>query len=293
MPHPEWTILSILEWTTGYFRKFKIDTPRLDAEILLAHSLGLKRIDLYLRYDQPLGADELAAFRKVIKRRAAREPVAYIISRWEFWGLDLMLDSHVLTPRPETERVVEVALAYLEEMADGDKAPLVMDLGTGSGCIALALAHDCPPARVVATDSSLPALMVARRNIESHQMADRIRLVAGSDLTMFDPAHPRFDLIVANPPYIPSSAIASLQPEVRDYEPRGALDGGEDGLAAYRRIIPEAATRLRAGGALILEIGSDQGPAVAQLAERSGLYRDGRCIADYSGHDRVMRMIRI
>ena len=293
MPLPEWTILSILKWTTGYFRKFKIDTPRLDAEILLAHSLGLKRIDLYLRYDQPLGADELTAFRKLIKRRAAREPVAYIIRRWEFWGLNLMVDSRVLIPRPETERLVDVALAYLEETADGDKAPLVMDLGTGSGCIALALAHDCPPARVVATDSSPPALTVARRNIESHQMADRIQLVAGSDLTMFDPVHPRFDLIVANPPYIPTSAIAFLQPEVRDYEPRGALDGGEDGLAAYRRIISEAATRLRSGGALILEIGWDQGPAVAQLAERSGRYGDGRCIADFSGHDRVIQMTRV
>lgn len=293
MPLPEWTILSILEWTTGYFRKFNIDTPRLDAEILLAHSLGLKRIDLYLRYDQPLGANELTAFKKIVKRRAAREPVAYILGRWEFWGLDLMVDSNVLTPRPETERVVEVALAYLAEIADGDSAPVVMDLGTGSGCIALALAHDCPMARVVATDSSPPALMVARRNIENQQMADRIQLVAGSDLTMFDPLSGCFDLIVANPPYIPSAAIASLEPEVRDYEPRRALDGGEDGLAAYRRIIPEAATRLRVGGALVFEIGWDQGAAVAQLAERSGLYRDRQCVMDYSGHDRVMRMIRI
>jgi release factor glutamine methyltransferase len=293
MPLPEWTILSLLEWTTGYFRKFNIDTPRLDAEILLAHSLGLRRIDLYLRYDQPLGTDELAAFRKIVKRRAAREPVAYIIGRWAFWGLDLLVDSHVLTPRPETERVVEVALSYLAGKANGNKASLVMDLGTGSGCIALALAHDCPAARVVATDSSLPALMVARRNIERQQMADRIQLVAGSDLTMFDPSHRRFDLIVANPPYIPSTTITSLQPEVRDYEPRCALDGGVDGLAAYRRILPEAATRLRAGGALVLEIGWDQGPAVAQLVERSGLYRNWRCAADYGGHDRVMHMTRI
>ncbi len=292
MPPPEWTILSILEWTAGYFRKFSIDTPRLDAEILLAHSLGLKRIDLYLRYDQPLGADELAGFKQIVRRRAAREPVAYITGRREFWGLDLAVDSNVLTPRPETERVVETALTFLAAITDGEKAPMVMDLGTGSGCIALALAHDCPAARVVATDVSLSALEVARRNIESHRMSDRIQLTAGSDLVMFTPSRPCFDLIVANPPYIPSAEIASLQPEVRDYEPRGALDGGADGLAAYRRIIPEAAARLRAGGALILEIGWNQGAAVARLAERSRFYRDWQCLGDYSGHERVVHLTR-
>jgi release factor glutamine methyltransferase len=289
MPPPEWTILSILEWTTGYFRQNQIDTPRLDAEILLAHSLGLKRIDLYLRYDQPLDAAELAAFKMVVKRRAAREPVAYIIGRREFWGLDLVVDANVLTPRPETERLVEVALTFLQTVA----SPWVVDLGTGSGCIALALAHDAPSARVIATDVSLPALRVARRNIDHHHMAERIQLVAGAGLTMFPPDCAHFDLIVANPPYIASAEIESLQPEVRDYEPRGALDGGDDGIAAYRRIIPAAANRLHSGGALILEIGWDQGPAVTRLSEHSGFYRDCQCIADDSGRDRVMAMTRI
>lgn len=291
MRPPEWTILSILEWTTGYFRKYNIDSPRLDAEILLAHSLGLKRIDLYLRYDQPLGAAERAAFKQVVKRRAAREPVAYIVGRREFWGLDLLVDSNVLTPRPETERVVEIALDFLKTATVGS-APQVMDLGTGSGCIALALAHDCPSAQVIATDISRSALAVARSNIERYRLADRIRLVAGRGMDMLDAQGAGFDLIVANPPYIPSADIPGLEPEVRDYEPHSALDGGDDGLVAYRRIIPSAAALLRPGGLLVLEIGWDQGAAVGRLAERSNRYRDVRCIADYSGRDRVMRLTR-
>ncbi len=291
MPRPEWTILSILEWTTGYFRKHAIDSPRLDAEILLAHSLGLRRIDLYLRYDQPLGADERTAFRRLVKRRAAREPVAYIVGRKEFWGLDLAVNPHVLTPRPETERVVEVALAFLEETA-GRKAPKVLDLGTGSGCIALALAHSHPRVHVVATDVSRPALALARDNIARHGLTDRIQLAAGHGVEMFAPHRVRFDLIASNPPYIPSADIESLEPEVRDYEPRGALDGGDDGLAVYRRIIPPAAACLRSGGQLVLEIGWDQCAPVTHLVQQTGLYRDIQCVADYSGHERVIGLVR-
>jgi release factor glutamine methyltransferase len=288
MPRPEWTILSILEWTTGYFRTHAIDSPRLDAEILLAHSLGLRRIDLYLRYDQPLGADERAAFKALVKRRAAREPVAYIVGRREFWGLDLRVGPEVLTPRPETERLVETALAFL----GGCETPRVLDLGTGSGCIALALAHNCARARVFATDVSRPALVAARENTLRHDLADRVQLAAGKDLEMIAPPRARFDLIVSNPPYIPTAAIETLAPEVRDYEPRGALDGGADGLAVYRRVVPAAAACLRPGGELILEIGWDQRAAVTQLARSTGLYRDIRCVADYGGRDRVVRLAR-
>ncbi len=291
MPRPEWTILSILEWTRGYFRKHDIENPRLDAEILLAHSLGLQRIDLYLRYDQPLDADELAAYRQVVKRRAAREPVAYILGRKEFWGLDLAVSPQVLTPRPDTERLVASALAFLESMAD-QKVLRVLDLGTGTGCIALALAHSFPPAQVIATDISPPALVVARGNIARHGLEDRIHLVAGPGLEMFARACARFDLIVSNPPYIPTAEIERLEPEVRDYEPRGALDGGSDGLAAYRRIIPAAVGLLRTGGQLMVEIGWNQREAVTQLAGQTGHYRGIQCDADYGGHDRVIRMGR-
>ena len=289
MHRPEWTILSILEWTTGYFRTHAIDSPRLDAEVLLAHSLGLRRIDLYLRYDQPLGADELAAFKALVRRRASREPVAYIIGRREFWGLDLLVGPAVLTPRPETERLVETALAYLEVC----ETPRVLDLGTGSGCIALALANDCSRARVIATDVSHPALAVARDNIARHDMTERIQLAAGKDLEMFSPQRARFDLIVSNPPYVPTADIEALDPEVRDYEPRGALDGGGDGLAVYRRIVPAATTFLRPGGRLILEIGWDQRQAVTQLARQTGIYRDIRCVADYGGRHRVVTLVRV
>ncbi len=291
MPRPEWTILSILEWTRGYFRKHDIENPRLDAEILLAHSLGLQRIDLYLRYDQPLDADELAAYRQIVKRRAAREPVAYILGRKEFWGLDLAVSPQVLTPRPDTERLVASALAFLESMAD-QKVLRVLDLGTGTGCIALALAHSFPPAQVIATDISPPALVVARGNIARHGLEDRIHLVAGPGLEMFARACARFDLIVSNPPYIPTAEIERLEPEVRNYEPRGALDGGSDGLAAYRRIIPAAVGLLRTGGQLMVEIGWNQREAVTQLARQAGHYRDIQCDADYGGHDRVIRMGR-
>lgn len=291
MRPPEWTILSILNWTTGYFRKCHIGTPRLDAEILLAHCLGLKRIDLYLRYDQPLGADERAAYKRVVQRRAAREPVALIVGRREFWSLDLAVDPHVLTPRPETEHVVEAALAFLQSNTVSPD-PLVLDLGTGSGCIAVALAHSFPAARVMASDISRSALATARGNIVRHHLADRVALVAGSGLDMFESTRPRFDLIVSNPPYIPSADIAALPPEVRDYEPRGALDGGDDGLDAYRRIIPAAAVRLRPGGALIMEIGWHQRQAVSLLVEQSGGYQTWACTADYAGHDRVIRAVR-
>ncbi len=291
MRPPEWTILSILNWTTGYFRRFNIDTPRLDAEILLAHSLGLKRIDLYLRYDQPLGADELAAFKQVVKRRAAREPVALIVGRREFWGLGLAVDPQVLTPRPETEHVVETALTHLRSDA-ASPHPLVLDLGTGSGCIAVALAHSFPAARVMASDISRPALAAAGRNIEHHRLTDRVVLVAGSGLAMFAGSRPLFDLIVSNPPYIPSADIVSLPPEVKDYEPHVALDGGGDGLKAYRHIIPEPAARLRPGGVLILEIGWNQRQAVTRLVEATGCYRSCVCTADYAGHDRVVSALR-
>jgi release factor glutamine methyltransferase len=287
----EWTILALIEWTTGYFRKHKIDSPRLDAEVLLAHSLGLRRIDLYLRYDQPLSADELAVFRAIVRRRAAREPVAYITGEREFWGLTLAVDRHVLSPRPETERLVEVALEFLEQAPSG-RTPWALDLGTGSGCIALALAHAFPSLQVVATDLSLRALAVARGNLARHRLDDRVHLAAGRDLDMIDYRGAGFDLIVCNPPYIPSADIDGLEPEIKDHEPRRALDGGADGLAVYRRIVPAAGRRLRPGGGLILEIGWDQGPAVTRLAQDSGLFAEYACIADYGGHDRVVRLVR-
>lgn len=287
----DWTIITLLQWTTTYFKERAIESPRIDAELLLAFSLGLARIDLYLRHDQPLNQDELARFRTLIKRRVAREPVAYITGVKEFWELELMVGPDVLIPRPETECVIEGILAFLK----GDDRPQethFLDLGTGSGAIALALAHSCPMAWVTALDRSCRALAIADCNRRRHKLQDRVHLVAGDWLAPLSGASARFDVIVSNPPYIPSGQIDGLQPEIALYEPRAALDGGADGLACLARLIREAPPWLVSGGALFLEIGHDQYPAVQRLAAESGAYRDIACRLDYSGKDRVACLVR-
>lgn len=285
MPPPEWTIASLVAWTTDYFRRRGIESPRLDAELLVAHALGLQRLDLYLRHDQPLNDAERTRIKALLKRRVAREPVAYIIGHREFWSLDLEVTPAVLVPRPETEGLVEAALELLAGRQAG-MPPRVADLGTGSGAIAIALAHSFPEAFYCAMDRSPEALAVARRNARRHQVAERIDFLLADWLTPFRSAPPGFDLLVANPPYIPSAVIAELAPEVRDYEPRSALDGDRDGLAAIRAIAADAPRVLAPGGHLLLEIGYDQAAAVEDLLGRAGL-QDIRLRRDYAGHLRV------
>jgi len=292
MKRPEdWTIVKLLQWTTTYFKEHDIESPRLDAELLLAFALGLTRIDLYLRHDQPLTQGELTWFRALVKRRAAREPVAYITGTKEFWELEMVVGPDVLIPRPETECVVEEILAFLKGNSDR-QARRFLDLGTGSGAIALALAHSCPTALVTALDSSCRALAIADRNRRRHNLQDRVHLLAGDWLAPFSGPMARFDIIVSNPPYIPSGLIDGLQPEIVRYEPRAALDGGPDGLVCLARLIREAPSWLVSGGALFLEIGHDQYPAVQRLAAESGAYRDIACRPDYSGKDRVACLVR-
>ncbi len=237
MKRPDnWTIIALLQRTTHYFEEQAIESPRLDAELLLAFALGIERIDLYLRHDQPLSTEELHRFRELVKRRRAREPVAYITGTKAFWDLELTVSPEVLIPRPETECVVEAALAFLEAYAGPPKRRL-LDLGTGSGALALTLAHSCPEDRVVAVDRSRRALAVAQRNCRRHHLQDRVALVAGHWVDMLHAPQAPFDLIVSNPPYIPSRQIDALQPEITRYEPRMALDGGPDGLDCLRAII--------------------------------------------------------
>lgn len=287
----DWTILKLIQWTTTYFKQQGIESARIDAELLLAFTLDVQRIDLYLRYDQPLNQDELTRFRGFVKRRAAREPVAYITGVKEFWELSLAVGPSVLIPRPETECLVEAVSDFLKGYT-GSAEPVILDLGTGSGAIALALAQSCPTARVAAVERSAEALATADRNRRRHGLDDRVSLVAGDWLAPIKADPALCDVIVSNPPYIPSGDIDGLQPEIVRYEPRAALDGGPAGLDCLDGIIAAAPACLRPGGGLFLEIGHDQFPAVRRLAENCGAYRDVVCRKDYGGHDRVACLVR-
>jgi release factor glutamine methyltransferase len=261
-PRANWTILEVLNWTTARFKERGVESARLDAELLAAQAFGLARIQLYAQFDRPLQAEELAAYRALVKRRQNGEPIAYITGRREFWSLDLAVDSRVLVPRPDTETAVEEALALL-----GEEARTVADVGTGSGAIALALARTRPALAVFAGDVSPDALAVARANAERLGLA--VTFVEGSLLEPLRP-HGPFDLIVANLPYIPDGDIAGLSPEVR-CEPRLALAGGPDGLELVRALVTGAPSALVPGGALVLEIGAGQADATAELCRAAGL----------------------
>jgi len=286
-----WTIIKLLQWAAGYLKAREIDSPRATGEILLAHALQCERIDLYLNYDQPLVGEELKAFKALIQRRLRREPVAYILGVKEFWSLDFEVNQDVLIPRPETECLVESALAFLDRY-HASPSRRILDLGTGSGAIVVALAAHQPRASYFASDRSMPAVATACRNARQNDLGDRIHFVAADWLSAFNQKVAAFDLIVANPPYIPSRVIEELQPEIRCYEPPAALDGDSDGLECIRKIVGSAYCYLKQGGALMLEIGHDQQEAVRRLASDSGEYDDFNSIKDYSGHDRVVWLHR-
>jgi release factor glutamine methyltransferase len=272
-----WTIMEVLLWTTARFGERGVASPRLDAELLAAHALGLSRVQLYTQFDRPLEAAELAALRELVKRRQAGEPVAYITGRKEFWSLDLEVDARVLVPRPDSEAAVEEALA---RVGDGAR---VADVGTGSGAIALALAKARPDLTVFASDLSTDALAVAGANALRLGLA--VTFVEGSLLAPLRASCP-FDLVVANLPYVPTADIAGLPAEVR-CEPRLALDGGQDGLALVRELVAEATGVLAPGGALVLEIGAGQATACAELLGAAG-FEDVRCRRDLGGVERVV-----
>lgn len=282
-----WTILKLLSWTSEYFVSRDIEHPRADAEILLAHSLGLRRIDLYVQYDKPLTHEELARFREMVRRRARREPVAYITGEKEFWSLALKVTPSVLIPRPETECLVETALAFLSK-DEGAQGRTVLDLGTGSGAIVLALAAERPHDHFVAVDRSPGALAIARENALRHGAADRVRFLSGD---WFEPVgQAAFDLIVSNPPYIRRKDLETLQPEIRQFEPVSALDGGPDGIDALAHIILTAPQYLQPSGCMLLEIGWDQKPQLQTVVQQAGCYEETAFIKDYGGHDRVLQL---
>jgi release factor glutamine methyltransferase len=261
-----------------------LDSARLDAEVLLSHALGIDKTELYLAIDAPLNLDGQRRYRDLLLRRERREPVAYITGRKEFWSLDFIVTPDVLIPRPETELLVEVALERSKACAERSQLK-ILDLGTGSGAIAVSLARELPEARLTSVDISPAALAVACRNGERQHVANRISFGRGD---LFEVVCGTFDLIVANPPYVRRAELARLPPEIREWEPVGALDGGVDGLDFYRRIIAEAHRYLVTGGHLILEIGADMGAAVTELFTRAGCYESSCVYQDYAGKDRII-----
>jgi len=283
----QWTTIALLQETRRYFESCGIESPRLDAELLLAHALGRERIRLYLDFEQPLTPDEVSGFRELVRRRAQREPVAYITGHREFWSLRLTVNRSVLIPRPETESLVEASLALLREHLPPGAAPMVLDLGTGSGAIAIALAKEIEGAVIVAADRSLPALRVANQNITAHGVQDRVHLVC-SDWGDMLTGRSLFDLIVANPPYIPTAEIETLAPEIKNHEPHEALDGGPDGLDFYRTWIPLLPRLLRPGGWIALEIGDGQSHTVTTICTESGCLKNMGIKKDYANVERVI-----
>ncbi|MBI1312931.1 peptide chain release factor N(5)-glutamine methyltransferase [bacterium] len=278
-----WTVKRVLDWTIGHLRKHGCESARLDAEILLAHSRCCQRIQLYTQYDAPLTPEERSKMRDLVKRRAGHEPVAYLVGFREFFGLDFEVEPGVLIPRPDTETLVVRALELAREIA----APRILDLCTGSGCVAAAIAENCRNAVVTAVELDDQAFAIASRNLAKHELADRVTLLQG-DLFEPLPDGELFDLIVSNPPYVTTAELDTLPPDVRLHEPHRALDGGVDGLDIVRRIIAEGHSRLKSGGALLLEIGSEQAATVEELFAQAGAFEPAIVEKDLAGHCRVV-----
>jgi release factor glutamine methyltransferase len=289
-PSGPWTVRKTLEWTAGFFTRKNVDQPRLAAELLLAHVLEFPRIKLYTDYDRVLADKELTAYRHLVQRAGEQEPIAYLTGKAHFFNLEFEVSRDVLIPRPDTETLVENVLQLIRNQP-GFEAPRVLDLCTGSGCIACAIAHHARSATVVATDVSSKAVEIARKNIERLKLTDRVAVEQGD---LFEPiargvdVQP-FNLIVANPPYIATAQIPALDKNVKDFEPLQALDGGLDGMAIHRRILTDAPARVTSGGRIYLEIAFDQGDSAKSVAaEHAEHFDDIRILKDYGGRDRVL-----
>lgn len=281
-----WTIGKILKWTEEYFQKAQLDSPRLDAEVLLAHVLNQpERIYLYVHFDQPLEQSELAAYRECIKRRVQHEPVAYIIGHRDFMGLDFKVTKDTLIPRPDTEILVEAVLQRLP--AAGENSTLA-DIGTGTGAICLSLLNYLPKLRAMAVDISPGALAVAQENSVSLGLSQRVEFLQGDLLAPLKAKGELLNAIVSNPPYIPKADIATLASDVKAYEPMGALDGGEDGLDFYRRLLAESGDLLKDGGFLAMEVGIHQARQLEALAKDMSQWGKCEILRDLAGIERVV-----
>lgn len=280
-----WTIGRILKWTEQYFKDKGIESPRLDAEVLLAHVLEKQRIYLYVHFDEPLQPGELAAYREMIKKRVMRVPVAQILGEKEFMGLTFKVTADTLVPRPDTEILVQAAVDRLRAMA-GEEPLRFADIGTGSGAICLSVLHYLSDTVADTVDISPAARAVAEENAASLGLADRITFHTGDLLQPLSGIS--FAAILSNPPYIPEADIAKLAPEVRLKEPHTALSGGQDGLDFYRRLAKEAPAMLVPGGFTAFEVGIHQAGDVADLLKANPLIDRTEILPDYAGIDRVV-----
>lgn len=285
----DWTILKLIEWTADFFAKHGVPNPRLDAELLLAHVLNKKRIELYLTFDHIVKEGDLATFKGYIQRRTRREPLQYIVGTQDFCGVPIKVAPAVLIPRPETELLVEQVLKLIVA-SSGD--PTILDLCTGSGCIIAALAGKLPNAHFTGVDISDAALEVARQNTERRK--ERVELLCGN---LFEPLRSNdftisrsYELIVSNPPYVAESEWPSLQPEIRDFEPKEALVAGNDSLAIIKEIINNAYNFLKPDGWLVMEIGDGQAGAVKELIANTEHYNEAAFVKDYGGIERIVAM---
>ena len=279
-----WTVRRVLEWTTGHLKKYGSDTPRLDAEILLSHARGCQRIQLYTSFDEPLSDAVRGQMRELVQRRAKSEPVAYLVGQREFFSLSFKVTRDVLIPRPDTETLVMEVLDGVK----GSPSAHVLDLCTGSGCVAVSVAKNAKAVRITATDISTAAIAIATDNANRHQVQDRIEFVE-SDLFAAIPSGRKFDVIAGNPPYIPSAEIDHLDAEVAKHEPRLALDGGADGLEIIRKIVEQAPKFAAPSALLLLEFTPEQADAITQLLEKHGGYHEISIRKDLGLRPRVLR----
>jgi len=284
---PDWTIKALLDWIAPYLEEKAIDAPRLCAEMLMSHVLGKQRIELYTEFDSVVPPAQLAQLRALVKRAGDHEPVAYLVGKTEFYSLELNIRQGCLIPRPETEMLVQHGIEFLRAR-EGQQT--VLDVCTGSGCIAAAIAHNVKDAQVTATDLSQDALTIATENIAKHKLTERVTFCQGDLLTPVTSGP--FDLIVSNPPYVSETDYADLDKNVRDYEPREALLAGPKGLDIYERLLSQIEPFLKPDAALMLEIGYQQGPDITAMLEASGLFSTIQLHKDHQTHDRLAVGIR-
>lgn len=280
-----WTVRRILGWVTDYLESKGCDTPRLDAEVLLGHCLKMSRVELYLNYERPLSDAERDSFRELVYRRSRREPVSLITGKKEFWSIPIRVSRGVLIPRPDTETLVEATVSELSEFQN----PLALEIGVGSGAISVAILKENPNARIVGVDINLKATEVSFQNASANGCSDRFMPLAADLTSAFRPG-PLFDVIFSNPPYIPTDLISGLAPEVVNFDPISALDGGPDGLDYFRRIVHEAPWFMSRNGRLIMEIGDDQHDSVKSIVEAEGKYSDITFHRDLTGTIRVIKV---